>query len=282
MVDENSRGPLTELIALFQANKDYELEALKPENLRYLLYARRSTVDEGRQEKSIPDQINDCIDRVVVPNKITLADGDIIEEKGSAKEPDIRPFFRDMLDAIIRGKYDGIICWHPDRLARNMKEAGEIIDLLDKHIIKDLRFATSTFENSPTGKMLLGMSFVMSKQYSEHLSESVERGNRRKTEAGYFLGKMKHGYYIADGKLFPDGENYNIIHRAFEMRIKGDQQAAIERYLNSRKDYKVFRAKSMTKTRTVRSYVVLPSVQPTNGTKIVFPSYLKTLCTLAF
>jgi DNA invertase Pin-like site-specific DNA recombinase len=240
-IANSEKGQLSELLSLFQAGKDLENEVLKPENLRYALYARRSTVDEGRQEKSIPDQIADCLDRVVIPNKITLADSDIIEEKGSAKEPDIRPKFRQMLNDIIAGKYDGIICWHPDRLARNMKEAGEIIDMLDKGIIKDLRFATSTFENSPTGKMLLGISFVLSKQYSEHLSESVTRGNRRKTENGWSLGRMQHGYYIADGKLFPDGENYNIIHTAFEMRLQGKSQAVIERYLNNRNDYRVFR-----------------------------------------
>lgn len=234
-------GKLSEVLAIFQANKDLANEALKPENLRYVLYARKSTVDEGRQEKSIPDQIHDCFDIVVKPNKIILGDDDVFEERGSAKEPDIRPKFRTMLNDIIAGRYDGIICWHPDRLARNMKEAGEIIDLLDKGIIKDLRFATSTFENSPTGKMLLGISFVLSKQYSEHLSESVIRGNKRKTEAGYFLGRMQHGYYISDGKLFPDGENYNIIRKAFEMRLDGKTQAVIERYLNSRKDYQVYR-----------------------------------------
>lgn len=135
-----------------------------------MLYARKSTIDKERQEKSIPDQIAECLDRVVKPERITLKDSDIIRESGSAKEPDIRPEFRKMLDALIAGKYDGIITYHSDRLARNMKEAGEIIDLLDKGIIKDLRFATSVFDNTPTGKMLLGISFVLSKQFSEHLS----------------------------------------------------------------------------------------------------------------
>jgi DNA invertase Pin-like site-specific DNA recombinase len=215
--------------------------AIEPENLRYFLYARKSTVDESRQEKSIPHQIDECLERVIKPLKITLPDSDIIEEKGSAKEPDIRPEFRRMLNEIIAGNYDCIICWHPDRLARNMKEGGEILDLIDKGIIKDLRFATFTFENSPTGKMLLGISFVLSKQYSEHLSESVTRGNTRRTEAGWFVGKQKHGYYISNGQLLPDGENYSIIRHAFDMRLEGKPQADIERYLNKRKDYRLFR-----------------------------------------
>lgn len=187
--------------------------------LRYAIYARKSTTGEERQERSIPDQIRDCIEKVAKPEGLRVI-GEPIEEKCSAKEPGIRPKFTQLLDDIRYGKIDGIIVWHADRLSRNMKEAGEIIDLLDKGILKDLKFATSSFENSPTGKMLLGISFVLSKQYSEHLSESVTRGNRRKTEDGYFFDEMKHGYYINDGRLYPDDRNFTLIQEAFRRRLE--------------------------------------------------------------
>jgi DNA invertase Pin-like site-specific DNA recombinase len=205
---------------------------IDPTTLRYVIYARKSTKGEERQERSIPDQIDDCMKREVIPNELHIV-GKPIREKGSAKEPDVRPKFRTMLDDIKAGKIDGIVTWHTDRLARNMKEAGEIIDLLDKGVLKDLRFATSTFENSPTGKMLLGISFVLSKQYSEHLSESVTRGNTKKTEDGIFFDEMKHGYYIADGKLFPDGNSFVLIKQAFDKRLDGWGQKEIADWLNS-------------------------------------------------
>lgn len=86
-----------------------------------------------------------------------------------------------------------------------MKEAGVIIDLVDRGLIKDLRFATFTFENNPAGKMLLGITFVMAKQYSEHLSESVDRGNKRAIEDAEFIGKFKHGYILDSNRFFqPD------------------------------------------------------------------------------
>lgn len=223
-----------------QAEEDF----YKPENLRYVLYARKSTTDETRQAKSKEDQIAECKERVVGREGVSLDENDIIKEDGSAKEPDIRPLFHKMLDDVISGKYDGIIAYHPDRLARNMKEAGEIIDLLDKGIIKDLRFATSVFENNPTGKMLLGVSFVLAKQFSEHQSEVVTRGNKRKTLSGKFLRSFLHGYIkTEDGRLYPDGENYTIIKHAFDMRIEGKSQADIMRYLNSRSDYRLFKYK---------------------------------------
>lgn len=237
-------SPLEQLFEMLKSSTQSEEDVYKPENLRYVLYARKSTTDETRQAMSKTNQIDVIKERLVGRDGVSLNEEDIIQEDGSAKEPDIRPLFRKMLDDIISGKYDGILAYHPDRLARNMKEAGEIIDLLDKGIIKDLRFATSTFENNPTGKMLLGISFVLAKQFSEHQSENVLWGNKQKTASGKFLRSFLHGYTKTDdGRLYPDGENYNIIKHAFDMRIEGKTQADIMRYLNSRSDYRVFKYK---------------------------------------
>ena len=120
----------------------------------------------------------------------------VYEESTSAKVADTREQFKALVHQIELGNIDGVIAWHPDRLARNMKEAGTIIDLVDRGLIRDLKFPTFTFENTPAGKMLLGITFVMAKQYSEHLSESVDRGNARAVEDAEFIGKFKHGYIL--------------------------------------------------------------------------------------
>ncbi len=127
-------------------------------DLKYVIYARKSTESEERQVRSLADQIKECEEFAKAKNLIVIKP--YITESESAKEPEIRPKFRLMVDDIQKGKYDGIIAWHPDRLARNMKDAGEIIDLLDKQIIKDLQFVSFTFQNNTMGKMLLGIAFV--------------------------------------------------------------------------------------------------------------------------
>ncbi len=221
-------GELFELLKLGMPDKPTDIDF---KQLRYVIYARKSTTGDERQERSIEDQINACMEKIVVPEGLTIV-GEPIQEKCSAKDPDIRQKFVQMLEDVRSRKIDGIICWHPDRLSRNMREAGDIIDLLDKGILKDLRFATSTFENNPTGKMLLGISFVLSKQYSEHLSETVTRGNESKTKAGIFFDEMKHGYLINDGRLYPDGESYKLIRQAFDMRLENMSVPDIAKWLN--------------------------------------------------
>jgi len=99
-----------------------------------------------------------------------------------------------MLKRIERGEADGIISWHPDRLARNSIDGGRIIYLLDQKHLKDLRFASFTFENNPQGKFMLSIIFGYSKYYVDSLSENVRRGNRTKVENGWRPNKASIGY----------------------------------------------------------------------------------------
>ena len=191
-----------------------ESEVKDPAQFRYVVYARKSTESEERQIRSLGDQIADC-EQMAENRNLTMV-GKPIRESESAKEPGIRPRFRKMIDDLNGGKYDGVIAWHPDRLSRNMRDAGEIIDLLDKGIIKDLQFVNFTFDNNASGKMLLGIAFVLSKQYSDQLSDVVTRGIRRSIEEGKWLTTAKHGYYRDRNQLLrPDGNNFHLIKKAW-------------------------------------------------------------------
>ena len=146
---------------------------------------------------------------------------------------DIRDEFNKMLSDLENGVIDGVIAWHPDRLARNMKEAGIIIDLLDRGVIRDLKFPTLRFDNTPAGKMALGIHFVMAKQYSEHLAESVDCGNRRAIEDGEFIGKHKHGYTIdRNRRLVPDSKGYPIVREMLKRILAGERQKDVYAWAN--------------------------------------------------
>ena len=199
-------------------------------SLRYILYCRKSTDDPKRQIRSIQDQISEC-------NEFALRMGlhivDTIEEPKSAKKPNNRPQFTQMLIDIRNKKYDGIVAWNPDRLARNMKEGGEIIDMVDEDVIKDLKFVTHHFSKDANGKMLLGMSFVLSKQYSDNLSQNVLRGRHRSFEEGNAL-TPKHGYkWNKEGLYEPDGKNFEIVCNAWKMRKEGESLDKIADYMNN-------------------------------------------------
>ena len=58
--------------------------------------------------------------------------------------------------------------------------------MVDNETIKDFKFVTHVYSPDANGKMLLGMAFVLSKQYSDKLSQDVTRGVRSRAE------KVKH------------------------------------------------------------------------------------------
>src|SRR3989338_2657857 len=64
-----------------------------------------------------------------------------------------------MLSLIERGKADGIISWHPDRLARNSVDGGKIIHFVDRGLIRSLKFPTFWFEPTPQGLFMLNIAF---------------------------------------------------------------------------------------------------------------------------
>lgn len=183
-----SRDELLEAIKLLT---NEGRDATPKEAYRYVLYIRKSTDDSEKQTRSLADQKSEC-EEFAEENNLRIIE--TIPESESAKEPDIRPEFRRVLDGFKAGKYDGLLAWHPDRLARNMKDAGEIIDLVDKGIIKDLKFKSFGFDNTASGKMLLGITFVLSKHYSDHLRDSVNRGNKLSIEEGKYINTPKQGY----------------------------------------------------------------------------------------
>jgi len=220
----------TDLKNVFSSKFNNDKTENQEEFYRYAIYVRKSSSSEDKQERSLDDQLADCEELVV---RLGLRVVKVFKESMSAKEPGIRPMYKEMLDDLQSGKYDGIIAWHPNRISRNMREAGEIIDLLDKNIIKDLKFFSYTHTNDASGKMLLGITFVMSKQFSDNLSDSVTRGNRRSIEEGKYVNKAKHGYKKdRNGYLRPDGDNFILITEAFQMRLQGKTIDEIADFLN--------------------------------------------------
>lgn len=226
-----------QLAELLKASQPEDPLNIDTSTVRYALYARKSTTSEEKQSSSVEDQIRDCMEKVAIPNNLNIVE--VYKEDFSAKVSDVREEFNRMIRDIQRGRIDGVLTWHPDRLSRNMKEAGAIIDLVDRGSIRDLKFATFNFENTPAGKMLLGITFVVAKQYSEHLSESVGRGNMRAVTDGEFIGKFKHGYIVDSNRHFqPDPEDFVRVKHMFEMSLEGQSQKEIREWIN-KQGYKV-------------------------------------------
>ena len=182
---------------------------------KLFLYIRKSTDDEDRQILSLEAQKAEL-------NEFALKENlDIVgtfEESQTAKEPG-RPIFNEMLEQIEKGYAQGILAWHPDRLARNSVDGGKIIYLVDTEKIKKLKFPSFWFENTPQGKFMLQIAFGQSKYYVDNLSENVKRGIRQKLRRGEWPGLAPIGYLneLRTHTLIKDPERFNLVKKLFEI-----------------------------------------------------------------
>ena len=187
--------------------------------MKYIIYARKSTESKERQVLSIEAQLAE-LREFAAKEKLEIVA--VFQEAKTAKEPG-RTKFAEMLSDIERGKADGILSWHPDRLARNSVDGGRIIYSLDTGKIKDLKFPTFWFDNTPQGKFMLNIAFSQSKYYIDNLAENIRRGHRQKLRKGIWPGFAPLGYLNnhRTKDIDIDSEKAPLIKKAFELYSTG-------------------------------------------------------------
>ena len=189
---------------------------------KYFLYARKSTDVEDKQVLSIEAQIVE-LRKYAKDNGLDIVD--TIIEKRTAKIPG-RPKFNKMLERVSGGEANGILAWHPDRLARNSVDGGQIIYLLDQSLLISLKFPTFWFENTSQGKFMLSIAFGQSKYYVDNLSENTKRGLRQKVRRGECPGRAPLGYIndVRKKTIVADKRRAPLVVEAFELYAQGDKR----------------------------------------------------------
>ena len=185
--------------------------------MRYVIYARKSSESEDRQILSIEAQLAE-LQEYSAKEKLEIVAS--FEEAKTAKEPG-RMKFAEMLSFIECGKADGIISWHPDRLARNSVDGGKIIHMVDRGLIRSLKFPTFWCEPTPQGLFMLQIAFGQSKYFVDNLRENVKRGLRQKIRNGVWPSWAPVAYKNIESNIAIDEVKAPKVKRLFELYATG-------------------------------------------------------------
>ena len=191
---------------------------------RYALYTRKSSEQREETEKSTREQVTEC-ERIAKSAGIEVAWQ--AEESKSAKIPNKRPLYSEMIALIEKGKIDAILCWKINRLVRNMEEGGKLSQLLIDGKIQEIRTPFGVFRAGEDIYALV-LECAQSAQYSISLTQDVKRGMAGHFENGGWNHRALVGYLNARhpvnhkvGVVIPDPERFDIVRKGWEMMLTG-------------------------------------------------------------
>lgn len=206
--------------------------------LRYIAYVRKSEERKERQELSHQSQIKEI--KKSFPN-LRIVKWMEAESKSAFKPG--RPLFNEMVQLIKDGYADGIVAWHPNRLARNEVDSSTITYML-RDVLKDLKFCSFNFDNTAEGVMMLQMVMNQSQYESSKQGRDVRRGMVQKAENGERPGQVPQGYMkvpVLDERGLPmlrskdnkvimhtgdDPDRFELVSKMWRMLLSGNYNAS--------------------------------------------------------
>ena len=187
-------------------------------------YSRKSDDDKTVTEKSIGDQLAEL---APIIGRERLSIYKTWEESKSAKIPGQRPGYAEMIRLIERGVINAIICWHINRLVRNMEEGGKLVQLFIEGKIQEIRTPSATYR---TGDNILPLVIeaASATQFSLDHTKNVNRGMKSKFAKGGCNYKVPQGYLNGRDPINPDvgvilrdPKRYDLIRKAWDMFLTG-------------------------------------------------------------
>ncbi len=190
-----------------------------------IIYCRKSTDREEKQQNSIESQMNACM-RTIENNHLTLVDSFI--ESASAKKSGKRPIFESMLSLCKKWKIDYIVVDEASRLSRNNTDSAKILGLLEEgHIKWILTTSQKYYWEQASELFMLLLSFGMAKFDNDTRARNVKARMITCAEKWRCLGKAPFWYknvtILKDGQvsrkwIIKDPLFSTIVQRIFRMR----------------------------------------------------------------
>lgn len=182
-----------------------------------ILYARVSTREQEKEGYSIPAQIK--LLKEHAKNKGFEIVHEFKEAESASKAGRIE--FEKMLKFLAENEsIQDILVEKTDRLYRNLKDYSRVDELIEEknyfiHLVKENDILHK--DSRSQAKFMHGIKALISKNYSDNLSEEVKKGKLEKAEQGHYPSVAPYGYRnnIVTRLIEPHPEKANFVKRSF-------------------------------------------------------------------
>lgn len=203
--------------------------------LKYCLYARKSSESDERQAMSIDSQLAEMRALAERDGLNVVCE---LQESHSAKDSGQRPLYNELLRGLKSDDYNAVLTWAPDRLSRNAGDLGAIVDLMDQGKLLHIKTYSQTFSNNPNEKFLLMILCSQAKLENDNKSINVKRGIRAKCEMGWRPGTAPLGYinrtFGGVSDIIPDPDRADIITEMFYKAADGWSGRRLKEWLDKK------------------------------------------------
>ncbi len=194
-----------------------------------VIYARFSS--HNQRDESIEQQVNEC-------NTYAKANGikiiEVYADTARSGRSDRRPQFQRLKNDAKKGTFGVILSYKSNRIARNMLNAMNFENEMDKLGI-DVLYAKEEFGNNAAGRFALRTMMNVNQFFSENMGEDIKRNQADNALNCRANGPASYGYKTGkDGKFTIDEETAPIVREIFSRIACGDPFVEIANDLNAR------------------------------------------------
>ncbi len=205
------------------------------------IYCRVSTVEQSEEGYNIQEQ--ERLLREYCQNNM-YSIYKVYSDKGiSGKSIDARPGIIALLNDADGIKYDLVLVWKIDRIARKTLDLLNMVDLLEKRNIGFRSYSENIDTDTITGKLLLQVLGSFGELERGTMAQNVRMGMLARAKEGRWNGGVVYGYDLIqkdnsihrkrkDTELIVNDEESKVVKMIFKMYEEGNGYRLISNHLN--------------------------------------------------
>lgn len=200
-----------------------------------VIYARVSTEEQVSEGYSINAQ-KELLQEYAKTRNIQIVD-EYIDEGRSGKSIEGRPEMQRLLKDARDNKFDTVITYKLDRLARKTRDSLDIVETLERHNVQLMSYSENIDTTTPGGKMFYTLISSFAEMERSTIIDRVKMGMNQRAKQGKWNGGIVLGYDVIDKELVINEKESAIIQEIFDLANRGHGFKKVA-YMLNKKGYK--------------------------------------------